>query len=90
MKSIYRTILLTGLAVASVSACQKWTETQVLEPIKLTDLVKDDAYYEALRAYKQSDHSVAFGWFGNWTGTGASLENSRLGQSFRGKTGGSP
>ena len=79
MKSIYRTILLTGLAVASVSACQKWTETQVLEPIKLTDLVKDDAYYEALRAYKQSDHSVAFGWFGNWTGTGASLENSMMG-----------
>lgn len=79
MKSIYRTILLTGLVLSTASACQKWTETQVLDPIKLTELVKDDAYYEALRAYKESEHSVAFGWFGNWTGTGASLENSMMG-----------
>ena len=28
---------------------------------------------------KKSDHPVAFGWYGNWTGTGASYENSLKG-----------
>ena len=79
MKSIYRKLLFAGIALATVFSCQKWTETQVQNPLKLTDLVKSEAYYEALRAYKQTDHSVAFGWFGNWTGTGASLENSMMG-----------
>lgn len=40
---------------------------------------KDEAYYEALRAYKKSDHAIAFGWYGNWTGVGAGLENCLAG-----------
>ncbi len=36
---------------------------------------KSEEYYEALRDYKKSDHAVSFGWFGNWTGVGASLAN---------------
>ena len=32
-----------------------------------------------MRAYKKSDHPKAFGWFGNWTGEGASLVNSMAG-----------
>ncbi len=79
MKSIHRIILTLGACLLLLSACEKWTETRVQHPIQLTELVKSEAYYEALRAYKGSDHSVAFGWFGNWTGTGASLENSMMG-----------
>jgi hypothetical protein len=36
---------------------------------------KSEGYYKALRDYKKSDHQVAFGWYGNWTGVGASLAN---------------
>lgn len=36
-------------------------------------------YYENLRAYKRSEHSVAFGWFGGWTGVGASMVGSLMG-----------
>jgi len=79
MKNIYKYSLMVYGLIALLSACEKWTETRVQNPLQLTGLVKSEAYYEALRAYKESEHSVAFGWFGNWTGTGASLENSMMG-----------
>ena len=28
-----------------------------------------DKYYEALRAYKKSDHRIVYGWFGGWSAT---------------------
>lgn len=45
----------------------------------LTKTDRDAAYYERLKEYKASDHEVAFGWFGNWTGNGAKLENCLMG-----------
>ena len=33
---------------------------------------KDNQYYENLRAYKKSDHQLAFGWFGGWKASGTS------------------
>lgn len=38
-----------------------------------------DEYYAALRAYKQTDHQVAFGWFGGWSGEGAYMKSSLAG-----------
>ena len=38
-----------------------------------------DEYYAALRAYKQTDHQIVFGWFGNWTGEGAFMKSSLAG-----------
>ena len=35
-------------------------------------VVKDAQYYENLRAYKKSDHQLAFGWFGGWKAAGTS------------------
>lgn len=65
---------------ALLVGCQKWTDTKIKEPLDLTTIEKSEAYYEALRNYKLSDkHSVAFGWFGNWVGTGTSMENSLMG-----------
>ena len=46
------------------------------DPANLTESAKTEEYYAALRAYKKTDHPVAFGWFGNWVGSGVSLENS--------------
>lgn len=41
--------------------------------------IVSDEYYAALRAYKQTDHQVAFGWFGGWSGEGAFMKSSLAG-----------
>lgn len=79
MKSIFKTILFSAFAVASLTACSDATETEIKNPADLTHNNKTEAYYEQLRAYKKTDHPVAFGWFGQWSGKGASLENSLAG-----------
>lgn len=77
MKNLLTKIILptVGLSIA-FAACSDWTE---IEPKYLPDLTQSDkseSYYEALRAYKKSDHQVSFGWFGNHTGVGVNLENT--------------
>ena len=62
-----------------MTACDDWLDTEIKDPANLTISNKDEAYYARLREYKKSDHPVAFGWYGNWTGTGASYENSLKG-----------
>lgn len=65
-----------------MTACEDWTETKPVEPTQLVGAlktIKTEAYYADLREYKKSDHPIAFGWFGNWTGTGASLQGSMAG-----------
>lgn len=37
---------------------------------------KRDVDYEALRAYKATDHEYMFGWFGGWNGGGASMSTA--------------
>lgn len=66
---------LFGLAMIA-SACSDWTDLEPKYPMDLTQTDKPDSYYEALKAYKNSDHAVAFGWYGNHTGVGVSLENT--------------
>ncbi|MBT9900480.1 endoglycosidase [Bacteroides thetaiotaomicron] len=77
-KILYFMTLLFG-ACLMISACDDWTETEVKNPEKLVGSANSEEYYANLRAYKQSEHSVTFGWFGNWTGKGASLENCMAG-----------
>ncbi len=60
-------ICIPALAVISLSACSDWMKPEpIINDVPLTDIVKDDAYYEALRAFKKSEHSVSFGWFSEW------------------------
>lgn len=66
-------------ALTSLASCDDWTDTEIKNPADLTHSNKTEAYYQQLREYKKTDHQVAFGWFGNWTGTGLSLENSLAG-----------
>lgn len=55
-------------------SCSDWTETENKNIDKL--LVDADStlsrahqnYLANLRAYKQTDHELTFGWFGGWTG----------------------
>ncbi len=80
MKNINKLFLALAGSVMMFAACEKWTTPETKNPEDLVQPDRDEAYYERLRDYKsRKDHSVAFGWFGNWTGTGASLENSLRG-----------
>ena len=79
MKTILKSLLLFLGATLALSACSDWTETEIKDPANLTDAQKTEEYYENLRAYKKTDHPVAFGWYGGWVGNGASLEHSLRG-----------
>ena len=77
MKDLFKILLVAVGITVFASACD--TDTEIKDPANLTDPDRSEQYYEQLRAYKQTDHPVAFGWFGNWVGAGASLENSLRG-----------
>lgn len=80
MKGLLNKIIIPffGLGLM-ITACSDWTELEPKYAKDLTQTDKSEEYYEALRAYKQSDHAVAFGWYGNATGIGVSLENCLAG-----------
>ena len=68
MKNIIKSVgLCLGLSVC-LQACDDWTipENEVIQNLEGTP--KSEEYYENLRAYKKSDHQIAFGWFGGWNG----------------------
>ena len=77
-KILYFIVLLFATCFIN-SACDEWTEIEALHAESMTGTNFSEEYYANLRAYKKSDHSVTFGWFGNWTGKGASLENCMAG-----------
>lgn len=71
MKAKYIYLAFITLVSGILWGCSDWTEAEAedfFEPMP-------SSYYESLRAYKKSDHQIAFGWFGNWTGAGASQVN---------------
>ena len=80
MKKIFIKFILPIVTIfIGVVSCSDWTEVeQSFEEITDGSNFSED-YYAQLRAYKASDHAVTFGWFGNWTGKGASLEKSMAG-----------
>lgn len=79
MRKLLTKIILPVIALGFMASCSDWTEVESKTNTDLTVSDNPDEYYAQLRAYKKSDHAVAFGWFGNWTGTGTSLENCMAG-----------
>ncbi len=75
MKRLITTITVLAFTLLLFSRCSDWTEPEAENYFKMPS----PSYYEDLKAYKKSDHIVTFGWFGNWTGKGASLMNSMMG-----------
>lgn len=75
-KRYYIYALLLSLAAPFIASCSDWTET---EAESFSEELTSEEYYAALRAYKQSDHQVSFGWYGGWTGDGAYMKNSLAG-----------
>lgn len=68
-------LILFALAVLPQIGCSDWTEVEAEDYFEMPS----EEYYAALRKYKKSPHQIAFGWFGNWSGEGASLVNSLAG-----------
>lgn len=60
-------IILPLIATFPFAGCNDWVtpEAEMFDS-SLTEIAKDDSYYEALRAYKSSDHSISFGWYSEW------------------------
>lgn len=68
MNKFFKNILFSVLSTIAFSACDTEIENiQIQRPIE-----HDETYYENLRAYKNSKHQIAFGWFGHWTAMGSS------------------
>lgn len=63
------------LAAAAVTACERWTEPEARDFTQHPS----DQYYADLRAYKASEHSIAFGWFGGWNPVEATTATSLMG-----------
>ncbi len=77
MKKIYYIYLLfVSLAASFLASCNDWTET---EAESFPEGFTSDEYYAALRAYKQTKHQVAFGWYSGWNAEGAFMKTSLAG-----------
>ncbi len=70
-------VISTIVATLMLTQCADWVtpENAYEEPVN----VNGDAYYAALRAYKQTDHRICFGWFSGWTGNGTDMFNQLRG-----------
>ncbi|MGM9738071.1 MAG: glycoside hydrolase family 18 [Candidatus Cryptobacteroides sp.] len=78
MKSNILKISLAAALLALFAGCSDWMEPEsnIYDDCPLDQLKRDDAYYEALREYKASEHSVAFGWFSGWGEASANISST--------------
>lgn len=75
-KLIKYTVYMLLLAMAATS-CEKQNMPEpinIQHPDEQSPIVRDDAFYARLRAYKKTKHKVAFGWYGTWTAMGPSYQ----------------
>jgi len=63
-KSLYTLLLAAGI-IAGIGGCD--TDPEPLE--MLNSYTYDDQYYENLRAYKESDHEICYGWYADYAQT---------------------
>ena len=80
-KSGINILIAIALSVSAFAACSDWTETEALnyELNSSAGTNHGDAYYENLRKYKASKHTLAFGWYSDWTGTGTQMTSQLMG-----------
>jgi len=79
MKMLNKKIFMSFILIFCLGACSDWVEIETKYHENMTGSIYPSEYYVHLKKYKESDHPIAFGWFGNWTGKGASLENCMAG-----------
>ncbi|EJW93390.1 endo-beta-N-acetylglucosaminidase F2, partial [gut metagenome] len=76
MNKIYNALLGAG-SILLLAGCSEWLDPKPVyeEP----ENINTPEYYEALRAYKASDHTICFGWFSGWNGSGTDMQNQLRG-----------
>lgn len=77
MKRFIKYILAVVMVGGSLVSCSDWTESEreiTQHPHQQSPILRDNAYYQALREYKKTKHKIAFGWYGSWTAVGASYQ----------------
>ncbi len=76
MKRYFNIMLASVIGLAAVS-CSDWMSPRHVyeEPYN----IKTEEEMEALRAYKNSDHSICFGWYSSWTGVGDKMQSYLIG-----------
>ena len=84
LKNILATVSVVVFMLLAFVRCSNWTEVEALQYERsLTESSHGDAnsaYYRNLRAYKASkNHTICFGWFSDWTGTGSGLGGKLMG-----------
>ena len=72
-------LAVSALALTMLASCSKWTDMEIQHPVDLTKPGHDEAYYKALRDYKNSDHQIAFSYYSAWTGVGTNMQSSLMG-----------
>ncbi|WP_455107928.1 glycoside hydrolase family 18 [Porphyromonas sp.] len=72
-------LAVSALALTTLASCSKWTDMEIQHPVDLTKPAHDEAYYKALRDYKNSDHQIAFSYYSAWTGVGTNMQSSLMG-----------
>lgn len=73
--NVLKYVLAVIVASTTITSCDNALEVTPKYKEDYLNSNKSEDYYKALREYKKTDHAVSFGWFGNWTGVGASLSN---------------
>lgn len=81
MKGKIQKMMLAAALLLGCVACEDWTTTEnkVFQNVadNSSTIEKTEEYWANLRAYKRSEHQLAFGWFGYWNGgVGASTRGS--------------
>ena len=72
-------LAVSALALTTLASCSKWTDMEIQHPVDLSKPGHDEAYYKALRDYKNSDHQIAFSYYSAWTGVGTNMQSSLMG-----------
>lgn len=69
------------LLSAAFVGCSDWTEIETENVVDYgnTELARPESYYQALREWKKSEHSVSFGWFSSWDEPGSSTTSMLMG-----------
>ena len=56
------------LFATAFTNCSDWTEVEAEKKVEYgnTETSRPESYYQALREWKKTDHSISFGWFSGW------------------------
>lgn len=69
------------LFTTAFTNCSDWTEVEAEKKVDYgnTETSRPESYYQALREWKKTDHSISFGWFSDWGDPAVSTANMLAG-----------